>query len=345
MITPGGTRGLVLRGPDRTGKLPNDVVDLLESRHLIHGEDRGGARWYELSHDRFLMPIINANLRWQRTIPTQAIYVELHDRAAAWDAAPYESKASLLLNQVELARAKSCKDSTEFKELDVSDQVKQFLKESADAIESAEKDALLDAERRESIEKGRWNRLLTRGLSVVAALLALAVVGWFWAIFQTRQAWKSQRSANIEMNKARVSQAAMKAQTAVETQPGDALKFVNQVFVEAEHLLASQLDHHTQDSIRNTLSQLRLRSKIGPCKDQVNDVMFAPKTWGRALRQSADQNATHPILALAPPVGIPRALGPEELRRPQRRRADCPADRSAVRERRRLDAVDQPDCV
>ena len=291
LITPGGTRGLILRGPDRTGKLPNEVVDLLESRHLIHGEDRGGARWYELSHDRFLMPIINANLRWQRTIPTQAKYVELHDRAAAWDAAPYEKKASLLLDQVELARAKSWND-TEFKDLDVSDQVKQFVMESADAIESAEKDALLDAERRESSEKERWNRLLTRGLSVVAALLALALVGWFWAIFQTRQAWKSQQSASVAMS-------AMKAQTAVETQPGDALESLNQVLVEAEHLLASQLDHHTQDSIRNTLSHLRLRSKIGPYKDQVNDVMFAPKTWGRALRPGTDQNATHPILALA----------------------------------------------
>ncbi len=35
----------------RTGRLPNPVVDQLEARHLIRAEQRGGERWYELSHD------------------------------------------------------------------------------------------------------------------------------------------------------------------------------------------------------------------------------------------------------------------------------------------------------
>ena len=94
LITPAGTRGLVLRGPDRTGKLPNEAVDLLESRHLIHGEDRGGARWYELSHDRFLMPIINANLPLAENDPHPGTLCRsCNERAAAWDAAPEEKKA------------------------------------------------------------------------------------------------------------------------------------------------------------------------------------------------------------------------------------------------------------
>ncbi len=136
LITPAGTRGLVLRGPDRTGKLANEAVDLLESRHLVHGEDRGGARWYELSHDRFLMPILNANRRWQRTIPTEALFSELQERAAAWNAAPEERKPSLLLNKAELLKAEAWERSGDSAELGITDQVRRLLNESRDAVES-----------------------------------------------------------------------------------------------------------------------------------------------------------------------------------------------------------------
>ncbi|MCB0175124.1 MAG: N-acetylmuramoyl-L-alanine amidase [Anaerolineae bacterium] len=65
LITPAGTRGLVYRGTRRTGSAPNQAVDMLESHHLIRGERRAGARWYELTHDRFIGPIQRANRRWR----------------------------------------------------------------------------------------------------------------------------------------------------------------------------------------------------------------------------------------------------------------------------------------
>lgn len=64
LITPAGTRGLVYRGPEQTGGISNAVVDELEHTHLIRGEWRAGARWYELAHDRFIMPIQQSNLAW-----------------------------------------------------------------------------------------------------------------------------------------------------------------------------------------------------------------------------------------------------------------------------------------
>ncbi|MBE7469858.1 MAG: hypothetical protein DPW09_20650 [Anaerolineae bacterium] len=65
LITPAGTRGLVYRGADSTGGVPNTAVDMLESRHIIRAEQRAGARWYELTHDRFIRPIQQSNTRWQ----------------------------------------------------------------------------------------------------------------------------------------------------------------------------------------------------------------------------------------------------------------------------------------
>lgn len=65
LITPAGTRGLVYRGPKATGGVPNAAVDTLESNHLIRAEQRAGARWYELTHDRFIQPIQTSNVNWR----------------------------------------------------------------------------------------------------------------------------------------------------------------------------------------------------------------------------------------------------------------------------------------
>ena len=65
LITPMGTRGTVYRGPQFTGGIPNVTVDILEDQHLIRAELRAGARWYELTHDRFIEPIQASNDAWR----------------------------------------------------------------------------------------------------------------------------------------------------------------------------------------------------------------------------------------------------------------------------------------
>ncbi|MGO9971930.1 MAG: ATP-binding protein [Solirubrobacteraceae bacterium] len=61
LITPGGTRALVYRGTTETEGMPNAVIDQLQSEHLIRGELRAGAHWYELSHDKFVDAIQAGN--------------------------------------------------------------------------------------------------------------------------------------------------------------------------------------------------------------------------------------------------------------------------------------------
>ena len=61
LITTMGTRGMVYRAQDSTGGVPNAAIDVLESLHLIRAEWRAGARWYELTHDRFIKPILSSN--------------------------------------------------------------------------------------------------------------------------------------------------------------------------------------------------------------------------------------------------------------------------------------------
>ncbi|HXM55582.1 MAG TPA: tetratricopeptide repeat protein, partial [Candidatus Dormibacteraeota bacterium] len=60
-ITEVGTRGFVYRNRSVTAGMPNEVLDMLEQRHLIRSEHRAGARWYELTHDRMIAPIEASN--------------------------------------------------------------------------------------------------------------------------------------------------------------------------------------------------------------------------------------------------------------------------------------------
>jgi tetratricopeptide (TPR) repeat protein len=65
LITPMGTRGTAYRGAKSTGGVLNAAIDALESQHLIRAERRAGARWYELTHDRFIGPIQRSNETWR----------------------------------------------------------------------------------------------------------------------------------------------------------------------------------------------------------------------------------------------------------------------------------------
>jgi hypothetical protein len=69
LITESGTRGAVYRGAEQTGGLSNRVVDLLVQKFLVRAEVRGGGGWYELAHDRFVEPILQANQAWRLKQP------------------------------------------------------------------------------------------------------------------------------------------------------------------------------------------------------------------------------------------------------------------------------------
>jgi hypothetical protein len=65
LITTSGTRGSVHRGIISTGGISNNIVDILENRYVIRKEERSGAQWYELTHDRLIGPIKDSNNYWK----------------------------------------------------------------------------------------------------------------------------------------------------------------------------------------------------------------------------------------------------------------------------------------
>ena len=63
LITSAGTRGIVYMDEDKhsAAGMPDRVVRIFEDERLVRPERRGGAPWYELTHDRLIGPIRNSN--------------------------------------------------------------------------------------------------------------------------------------------------------------------------------------------------------------------------------------------------------------------------------------------
>ncbi len=167
LLTAAGTRGTVFRGKDTTAGMPDDVIDLLEDLHILRAELRGGERWYELTHDRFIEPIRESNARWlaQRAGPEKER--ENYERSAAeWK--NLGKSRGRLLRRKELHAAERWKTEADAAELAISDTLAAFL------------DASRDAEREVARQ---WKR---RGAIAAVGLVAIAVVVGGWRIYAAR---------------------------------------------------------------------------------------------------------------------------------------------------------------
>ena len=70
LITPAETRSIVFQDKETglTGGIPNEAIRHLDRQHIIRGEVRSGSRWFELTHDRFIDPILKANQDWRQEL-------------------------------------------------------------------------------------------------------------------------------------------------------------------------------------------------------------------------------------------------------------------------------------
>lgn len=94
LITEAHTRGTVYQGAETTAGMPNELVHELANRFLLRADQRAGGMWYEIVHDRFVSPILQANQAWrdQQSLVTQA--------AIAWDESNRDSSKLYLGEQL-----------------------------------------------------------------------------------------------------------------------------------------------------------------------------------------------------------------------------------------------------
>jgi hypothetical protein len=84
LITSGETRGSVYMGPDGAGGMSKETVEKLQELYLLRSEYRAGARWYELTHDRFIKPIVESNRAWLSAYLLRKRVTRVRTIAAIW---------------------------------------------------------------------------------------------------------------------------------------------------------------------------------------------------------------------------------------------------------------------
>lgn len=189
LITPAGTRGTVFRGTSETGGLANAAVDALEAKHIIRCDSRAGSAWYELTHDRFIDPILKSNAKWRKAHGAlEQLRRGLEERAEEWDQAGRPARE--LLTEGKLNEAQRWLNDPKALELGCSEKVLAFIGASAE-------EAQRQQERQRQIEERARNATRLRKLAAVLAVVSLFAIGAAAFAVQKMYEAKRQRAAAI----------------------------------------------------------------------------------------------------------------------------------------------------
>jgi hypothetical protein len=162
LITEAETRGTVYQGQTETAGMTNDVVAALAAQYLLRAEIRAGGTWYELVHDRFVAPILQANQAWRLQ---QSPLIR-----AAQEWARSDWRRDKLYKDDQLRAAVASVDMATAEPI-----VRDFLQASQDA--QSQRD-LAEAQKKAAAEAriARRLRLLTIGLAVAITIAVIFAV-------------------------------------------------------------------------------------------------------------------------------------------------------------------------
>jgi WD40 repeat protein len=177
LITDQGIRGQVLQEPERSQGLDNRAIWPLVDAHLVRAEQRRGATWFELAHDRLIQPIRADNSAWD-----EAHLTPFQRKAALWEEA--SRPEGLLLGGQALGEAEQWAAAQQGA-LELHEQA--FLAASQKAYAQAEY-------RARQARRIRWLAV------VLAVIAALAIVASIVAWRSREQAWARELAAAAVAN-------------------------------------------------------------------------------------------------------------------------------------------------
>jgi WD40 repeat protein len=169
LITGQEIRGQVLQGIDASEGLPNAAIWRLVDAHLLRAEQRRGATWFELAHDRLVQPVREDNAAWR-----EAKLSPLQRAALRWQQQGKPSVPDLLLSRGDLAQAE------------------KWAKGHAGALSALDQEYL--AASQEAHRKERMRRRLVGVGALAAILLILAVITSSKLVFDANAARQQNRA-------------------------------------------------------------------------------------------------------------------------------------------------------
>lgn len=177
LITEQGIRGQVLQGPERSQGLDNRAIWPLVDAHLVRAEQRRGATWFELAHDRLIEPVRADNAAWE-----EAHLTPFQRQAALW--AEAGRPEGLLLGGEALRAAEGWAALQE------------------DAIEAHEQAFLAasQAVRAQAAYRARQARRIRWLAAVLAVIAVIAVAASILAWRSRERAWSRELAAAAAAN-------------------------------------------------------------------------------------------------------------------------------------------------
>ena len=202
LITADGIRNQVLRGAEESEELANYLIEQLRDKHLVRAENRSGATWYELSHDRLVQPVRDNNSVWH-----DIHLSDLQRQAELWN--EQKNPEGLLFQDQTLSEAEHWAE-THVEELTFIEQ--EFLDKCR--------------EKRAADERERRRTRLIRQLAVGASIIAVvAVIASILAYRQQQEAIQQKRLAEQQTQVAeQQKQRATEQKQEAERQRNEALR-------------------------------------------------------------------------------------------------------------------------
>jgi WD40 repeat protein len=211
LITPLGTRGTVFKGWETTGGIPNETVEWLARRHLIRAEYRSGASWYELTHDRFIEPILTSNKVWfAGREDIERVLLSLEQKAAEW--VRLGRGPGGLLDEIELLDAERWLDKPGLEEL-ASDDLRTYIQVSHQAINKAREEkevaqqreleqaqTLANEQRKRAEENASSARLRLKAMGALVVVSIVSLGAATYALVQREDALLQRKDALDQRN-------------------------------------------------------------------------------------------------------------------------------------------------
>ncbi|MCA9972212.1 MAG: hypothetical protein KC425_18445 [Anaerolineales bacterium] len=257
LITEAETRGIVYQGETETAGMRNDVVRVLSRQFLVRPEIRAGGTWYELVHDRFVTPILQANQTWR------ARQSPLLRAAETWDRAG--RPRDKLITGEELKGILATIDRGTQEQL-----VAQFLLACEDA-QSQQDLAAAQAEAEEQARRAEAQARAARRLRVLSiALGVVAVIAFVATIFaiQGQIAANAQRDIAVDNAAQAKANAELAATNEAEAVQNAALAATRQAEAQTFAAIAQENEEAALANAEEAKSQAQLAEEARQAADE-----------------------------------------------------------------------------
>ncbi|MEA2462387.1 MAG: hypothetical protein QOJ98_134, partial [Acidobacteriota bacterium] len=275
-INDEGQRSMVYKGAAMTAGFSNEIIAALERKYLIRIEPRGTATWCELSHERFIKPVLESNRVWRREADVGNRAASLERRAAQW--AKEGKPDHLLLVGIEARNAQTWLTSNTV-DIFPSKTLEDYVEKSA------------------SRQQARWGARLR--LTVLLSIAGALVVGWF-AIQQHQVSNRAIKLGIAERDVHKRTLAGASKQVSLmmlrEDRPIDALAWAVKAVAEAPDLPDTVSTLRTALDVTSA-SAAWLRRPNAP----INMFSFSPVDNRLALSQSATEVCVWDLAGGGPP--------------------------------------------